>query len=142
MDRGTGGPGSIVRSVVAVIAGYVVALLFVVAYFAIRGAVLGADAPPGTGGAVVSLLFGLAGAVAAGWVTARLAPSDPMRHAVRLIALSLVVGILFTWVFPRGTPEEMALEPVWTRIGNLLVVIAGVPIGARLAIGAAPGTRS
>ena len=122
------------RSILAVVAGYIVAILFVVAFFAIRGAVVG-DAPPGTGGAIVSLLFGLAGAIAAGWVTARLAPAEPMRHAVWLIAVSVTIGVLFTWIFPTGSPEEMALEPLWTQIGNLVVVILGVPVGARLAIG-------
>lgn len=123
------------RSFIAVIAGYGLAILLVFGFFGIRAAIVGPDTVPGTAGALVSLAWGLVVAVAAGWLTARLAPSEPMRHAVWLIALSLTVGILFTWVLPAGSSEEMAREPLWTQIGNLVVVIAGVPIGARLAIG-------
>jgi len=121
------------RSVLAVVAGYVLAALLVFAFFGVRVAVLGPDAVPGTAGSVVSLLWGFIVAGAAGWLTARLAPADPMRHAAWLVALALTIGILFTWVFPAGTAEERVVEPLWVQIGNLVVVVLGVPLGARLA---------
>jgi hypothetical protein len=123
------------RSVIAVIAGYGLAILLVFAFFGIRAALLGPDAVPGTAGALASLVWAFVVAILAGWLTARLAPSEPMRHAVWLIALSVTVGVLFTWVFPAGSSEEMPAEPLWLQLGNLLAVIVGVPIGARLAIG-------
>lgn len=121
------------RSALAVVAGYILALLLVFAFFGVRAAILGPESVPGTAGAVVSLLWALIVAAIAGWLTARLAPSEPMRHAWWLVALSLTIGVLFTWVFPSGTPEERAIEPLWLQIGSLVVVALGVPIGARFA---------
>jgi len=122
------------RSVLAVVAGYILAVLLVFAFFGVRAAILGPQSVPGTTGAILSLLWGLVVAATAGWLTARLAPSEPMRHAAWLVALSVTLGILFTWVFPSGTPEERAMEPLWLQIGNVLVVALGVPVGARFAI--------
>jgi hypothetical protein len=122
------------RSVLAVVAGYVLAVLLVFAFFGVRAAIVGPQSVPGTAGAILSLLWGVLVATSAGWLTARLAPSEPMRHAMWLVALSVTLGILFTWVLPSGTPEERAIEPLWLQIGNLLVVALGVPVGARFAI--------
>lgn len=35
----------------------------------------------------------------------------------------------------RSGPAVLAPEPLWVRIGNLVVVAIGVPIGARWQIG-------
>jgi hypothetical protein len=122
------------RSALAVIAGYVTAVILVVVFFGIHAAIFGARTAPGTAGSLVGLAWGVVTAIAGGWVTARLAPSDPMRHAVWLITLSLTIGILFTWVIPLAPEDARSLEPMWVQIGNLVVVVIGVPIGARLII--------
>ena len=65
-----------------------------------------------------------------GYVAARLAPADPLRHAVIVGALSLVLGILLVTA-PGGGPQ-----PAWwvDALGFLLAVpaaAAGGWLGAR-----------
>ena len=117
------------RSGLAVLAGYVAALVFVFAYHATHDAIFGTGAP-GTVATLVGLGFGLLSAVIGGRVTARLAPSAPMTHAWGLVAFSLTIGIVFLFIIPPELPEGISPEPLWVRIGNLLVVLIGVPIGA------------
>lgn len=128
-----------VRSGLAILAGYVAALVFVFTYHAIHAAMFGTGAP-GTVGALVGLGFGVLSAIIGGWVTARLAPSAPMAHAWGLVALSLTIGIVFLFIIPPELPEGITPEPLWVQIGNLLVVLIGVPIGARWQIGRSAGT--
>lgn len=118
-----------VRSGLAVLAGYVAALVFVFAYYAAYTAMFGSGAP-GTVAMLIGLGFGVFSAILGGWVTARLAPSAPMAHAWGLIALSLTIGILFGFIIPPELPAGISPEPLWVRLGNLVVVVIGVPIGA------------
>lgn len=65
-----------------------------------------------------------------GYVAARLAPDDPLRHALIVGALSLVLGVLVTTAPGEGP------EPAWwvDTLGYLLAVpaaLAGGWLGAR-----------
>jgi hypothetical protein len=71
-------------------------------------------------------VFGIAGA----WLTAKLAPSDPMRHALILGGIGLVLsgaGLVASFT--------MALGPVWYPAALLVVTLPCAWLGARLAMG-------
>lgn len=129
------------RSGLAVLAGYIAALVFVFIYHGSYDALFGSGAP-GTMATLLGLLFGVASAALGGWVTARLAPSRAMAHAWALVAFSLTIGIVFIFLFPPQLPEGISPEPLWVSIGNLLVVLIGVPIGARWQMAGAAGNAA
>ncbi len=88
---------------------------------------------PGLGQPMSNPLFALAAAyraaytVAGGWLTARLAPSRPMRHALVLGAIGLLVGtvgLVATW--GRG------LGPAWYPIAVVAMALPCVWAGAAL----------
>ena len=65
--------------------------------------------------------------IAGGWVTARLAPHRPMRHALMLGAIGLVAatGLVATW----GRPE---FGPRWYPIAIVAMALPCVWAGAKL----------
>ena len=70
--------------------------------------------------------FGVAGA----WLTARLAPSDPMRHALVLGGIGLLLsgaGLIASFT--------MDLGPVWYPLALLIVTLPCAWLGGRLALG-------
>jgi hypothetical protein len=71
-------------------------------------------------------VFGIAGA----WLTAKLAPSDPMRHALILGGIGLLLsgaGLVASFT--------MALGPVWYPAALLVVTLPCACLGGRLALG-------
>jgi hypothetical protein len=71
-------------------------------------------------------VFGIAGA----WLTAKLAPSDPMRHALILGGIGLLLsgaGLVASFT--------MALGPVWYPAALLVVTLPCAWLGGRLALG-------
>lgn len=117
------------RSVAAVLAGFVVVVaLSTAADAAMHG--MGVF-PPADQRMEDPLLFLLALAyrglftVLGGWLTARLAPSSPMRHSLALAALGLLAGLL-------GVMATLAsdLGPLWYAVavavtGPLCVLLGG-----------------
>lgn len=88
---------------------------------------------PGLGERMSDPLFVLAAAyraaytVAGGWITARLAPSRPMRHALVLGVIGLLVGtvgLVATW--GRG------LGPAWYPIAVVAMALPCVWAGAAI----------
>jgi hypothetical protein len=83
---------------------------------------------------LIALSYRLLSAIGAGWITARLAPSRPMYHAVLLGAIGAAIallGVVFAWA---KSPD---LGPIWY---SLLLMLSAIPctwLGGRLA-----GTRS
>ena len=66
--------------------------------------------------------------IAAGWITARLAPSKPMKHALVLGALGALVsliGVVATW--------DLDLGPKWYPISLVFLAIPQAWVGAKLA---------
>lgn len=93
--------------------------------------------PPG-GQAMTDQMFLLAAAyrlaftVVGGYVTARLAPSRPMRHAMVLAGIGVLAGLGGLVAFYKiGGP---AMGPAWYAIQIPLTAIPGVWAGARLAM--------
>jgi len=65
--------------------------------------------------------------IAGGWLTARLAPAEPMRHALRLGYLGTglaLVGLVGTW--------NMGLGPRWYPLALVLLAIPQCWVGGRL----------
>lgn len=91
-------------------------------------------------------LFALASAyralytVAGGYVTARLAPARPMRHAWILAGIGLAAGL--AGVVAYYAIGGAQLGPAWYAISIPLEAIPGVWLGARLATLAVPLSRA
>lgn len=77
---------------------------------------------------MVALAYRGVYAVAGGYVTAALAPNRPVRHAVVLGVVGIVLGVVATW----------GITPAWF---NVLLVVLGLPcvwLGAKPKIGRSP----
>ena len=139
--------GSVVRSTLAVIAGFVVASLVMMAVESLNGRMLYpelgrlaegmtdrdairnlmANAPFG---ALLVVLVGWAlASLVGGWVTARIATNSPAGHGLVLGALLTLGGIANNLMIP---------PPIWFWVVGLVVFIPAAYAGARLA----PGRRS
>ncbi len=80
--------------------------------------------------ALVASSYRLVIGVAAAWLTARLAPHDPMKHALVLGGLGAVValiGVVTTW--------NMDLGPKWYPISLVILALPEAWLGAKLAVG-------
>ena len=74
-------------------------------------------------GTAYRILIGIGGA----WLTARLAPSRPMKHALILGAIGTVLGVLgviVTW--------NKGLGPAWYAIVHPVLAVPEVWLGAKL----------
>ena len=120
------------RSILSVVAGYFTMMVGVSGGLAFMLLVAGSDMPsepqPFDGPAWI-LWFELAvsalAATAGGWVCARLAPKNPMRHAQALAGLMGVLGVV-------SVVGELGLKPLWSSIAVVVVGIAFTLLGARL----------
>ena len=141
------------RTVGAVVAGYVVLAVVVMASFPLLHVLLGADrvylpqrfAPSGLWIALTSAI-GLGAAIAGGATCAAIAKSPAAIRA--LAALVLAFGILAAVFTMRMAPAEATVvrtpdtpmsvsmqqtrQPVWVSLLNPLIGAAGVLIGGRL----------
>jgi hypothetical protein len=129
--------GFVVRSLIAVLAGGVVAaVLFQVgavsAFVGLYGIPLGASAgPPTVGYFVLNLGFAGIAALAGGWLTARLARQWPLAHVG---VLALVLAAVALWGF-TGPASQW---PPWYPPALALVALAGTLAGALLRSGRVP----
>ncbi len=77
--------------------------------------------------ALLAVAYRVVIGVGAGWLTARLAPQRPMRHAIILGAIGVVlglVGLAATW--------NLGLGPRWYPISLVLLAIPQSWAGAKL----------
>ena len=121
-----------VRSVLSVVAGYIVSVAVIIASFGVIGYLfpewflaLGFTEPPGMTILIVSLAFSIVAAVPAEYVTALLAKRKEMKHAIALAVIMLLLGIV-SWSFEGG------IKPVWWYLGLFSLGPGGVLVGARL----------
>ncbi len=124
------------RSVWAIIAG----LLFIVVVTTLADLLMhavGVLPPMGqpTNDALSLLALGYRVVISIGgaWITARLAPSQPMKHALRLGYIGVVLGVvslLATW--------KLALFPQWNMIALVVLAIPQCWAGGLLFISLAP----
>lgn len=94
------------------------------------------DQPIGDGVALLATAYRVVFGVAGGWVTARVAPARPMKHALVLGAIGAVlgtIGVIATW--------NKGLGPHWYPISHVVLAIPECWLGARLFEGRAAGSR-
>lgn len=118
------------RSILSIIAGFI--LIGVLSFgtdAVVRGAMLDAFSVAGRTENVPLLLLTLAYvfvfAVVGCYLTARLAPHSPMKHALILGLLGLVFNIV-------GTTLMWNTAPVWYHVAALLLVMPAAWLGGRL----------
>jgi peptidoglycan/LPS O-acetylase OafA/YrhL len=111
------------RSIAAVIVGYLVLAVAIMALFAVWFG--SSDAQPTGAFMIYSLIYGLMAAIVAGYITALIAGRAEMRHAIALAAVALILGIV-SMVMAGGR------EPLWYQVANLFVVVDGVLTGGFL----------
>lgn len=124
-----------IRSVLSILAGFVVMTTCVMGFTLAAMAVLYPGQPldaridPSAGWIAVNLAYSLAAAVAGGWVTARIATRSPMGHAVALALIVLAMAVVGR--FTGGTAT--GAQPGWYATAVSAVGIAGVLLGGWLA---------
>lgn len=118
------------RSILAVLAGYVTLVLGVtstlaILFFVARDA-FPTEPGPWTGPRwvlVVEIVSGLAVAVLGGYVCALVARRRELAHGLALAGVALLLGIL-------SATMEQGGKPLWSSIGVALAGVIGIPIGA------------
>jgi hypothetical protein len=121
----------ILRSIAAVLVGYLVFALSAVAFFKLAG-----RAPHSVQPAwfmVASALYGMFFAALGGWVAARVAPSRPVGHAIAM-ALVLALGAAVSLVMSPG------VRATWSQWSALLLMAPSAWLGGRLAASRLAGT--
>jgi hypothetical protein len=124
------------RSVLAVVAGFLVTTLLAVgADLALRALVPGAFSPDGrierTSLLLLALAYGAASAVVGAYVTGRLAPSRPVTHALVLGAIALALGIL-------ASASRWDHAPAWYHLAALALTLPSAWAGGTLAMRGRP----
>ena len=111
---------NVLRSIGAVLGGYLVFLVSAVALFQVAKRPPGVW--PGLGFAAFSILYGAAFAMAAGWVAARLAPRSPLAHA------GVVAGLLAT-IACVSMLAQMRQASHWSQWAAILLFAPAAVIG-------------
>lgn len=109
-----------IRSILAVFVGYLVIALPIIALFAIWFREPGTK--PTEGFMLFSLGYSFLFAAVGGYVTSLIAKRSEMKHATALAAFSALMGIV-SMIISAGQ------EPLWYQIANIVVLVAGVPLG-------------
>lgn len=109
-----------IRSISAVIAGYLVIAIAIVGLFAVWfGPVSGV---PTKGFLIYSLVYGFFAAITGGYVTALVAGRAELKHAVGLAVLVAIAAVISAVMYAGR-------EPLWYQFANLVVVTDGVLLG-------------
>lgn len=133
---------SILRSIAAVVAGFIAASIVMTIVEAINGRVLYPElgkaaegmtdreairallATAPVGAFLIVIVGWFLGGLAGGWVAARLAPKSALGHALVLGALLTLAGIANNLMIP---------PPLWFWIASLVVLLPATYLGARFA---------
>jgi hypothetical protein len=123
---------TLLKSLGALIAGYLVSALLIGVTIALLGGLFPESyRPENTAWVVFNVLYGCVYAVAGGYVTAWLAPSRPVTHAIVLGGLMAALAVL-TAVMAAGTPPAAgeARQPGWYYPALAVVVLPSIVLGA------------
>jgi len=133
---------SVLRSIVAVVAGFIAASIVMMIVETINGHVLYPElgnaasgmtdreairalmAAAPVGAFLVVIAGWILGALAGGWVTARLAPQAAAQHGLVLGALLTLAGVANNLMIP---------PPLWFWVVSLIVLMPAAYVGARFA---------
>lgn len=78
---------------------------------------------------VLALAYRIVFAVAGGYVTARLAPTRPMRHVLVLLIIGTVLGLLGVLSSWNKGPEY---GPLWFSLGIVITCVPSTWLGGLL----------
>lgn len=124
----------LVRSIGAVVIGYLVFALSAVALF--QGSGREPHAPQPAWFMAASTLFGMVFAAVGGWVATRIAPSHPRQHAAA-VAVLLGLGAAVSLVMSPAT------DATWSQWGALLLMAPAAFLGGtRTSTGGRSASRS
>jgi hypothetical protein len=125
---------SILQSVGAVIAGYLVSAILTAITIAALGALFPASYnPENLGWVIFNVIYGCAFAVVGGYVLARLAPSRPFIHATVLGMLMAIFAVLTGYAVASAPPSpEYANQPGWYYPVLAITVLPCILLGAWL----------
>ncbi len=112
-----------IRSIFAVIGGFLVMMVAVMALFAVW--FRGPTTEPTRGFMLLSLVYGFLCAIGGGYVTGLMAKSSQMNHALALAGLTAVMAII-SIITSNGQ------EPRWLQVTNLLTGVVGVCLGGSI----------
>ena len=118
----------VVRSILAVIAGMivVVALSEGIDFLAVRTGLLSFGGPDPTAAFAIATLYRSIAAVAGGFVTAKLAPTAPVTHAIGLGAIGTALAL-------AGVLTHLSMPHLWYPIALVVTALPCTWIGGRLA---------
>ena len=127
---------SILRSIGAVMAGYLVSALLTGLTIAALGALFPASYnPENLEWVIFNVLYGCAFAVVGGYVAARLAPARPMAHAIVLGLLMAVFAVITGYAVSVTPPSpEYANQPGWYYPVLAITVLPSILLGAWLSV--------
>lgn len=118
------------RSILAVVAGVLVIIVVTVLVdmgMHVTGVFPPSDQPLNDTQCVIAILYRIVISVGGAWLTARLAPDKPMKHAMFLGCVGTVlglVGVVATW--------NLGLSPRWYPIALAVLAIPQCWIGGKL----------
>jgi len=121
---------TILRSIVAVVAGYLASALLIGVTVPLVGALIPASlSPANTGWVMANVAYGCVFAAVGGYLTAWLAPSRSLAHALVLGLLMAVFAALTGWAIANSPPlPGYADQPGWYYPALALTVgAAGAP---------------
>ena len=114
--------GFVLRSIAAVVAGYVVFAGSAALLFQLSG--IDPHAPSSAGFKIGSIIWGVVFALVAGWLTARVAARRPGAHAA-VLALLIAAGALISLL--ASSPAS-----VWSQMAALVLMAPAAWIGGVL----------
>lgn len=117
---------TIVRSVVAVVVGYLIFAVSAFAFFRLSGQAPHAVAPVPI--MATSIAVGMVAAVLGGYVAARLAPGQPLAHGVA-VAVVLAIGAAVSLMMTATSGA------VWSQVAALVAMAPCAVLGGRLGAG-------
>ncbi|MBI1389525.1 MAG: hypothetical protein GC154_13865 [bacterium] len=124
---------TIMRGVLAVLVGFMVINIAVMAFFVIAFYdQLGKSEPPDPSAISAafmagSIAFGFIAAAVGGFLTALIAGRDEWKYACVIIGVFLALSIMNIY-------SARSQEPLWAQIGNTLAMIGGIGLGTFLRV--------
>ncbi len=125
---------SILYSIGALIAGYVVSALLTGVTIMVLGALFPESyKSENMEWVIFNVVYGCAYAIAGGYVTARLAPARPMAHAFVLGVLMALLALLTAYMVATTPPSpEYVNQPGWYYPALAVTVLPSILLGAGL----------
>lgn len=123
---------SVLQSIGAVLAGYIVSAVLTAITIAVLGALFPRSYnPENIEWVIFNVLYGCAFAVVGGYVVARLAPSSPFVHAIVLGVLMAIFALLTGYAVSVALPSpEYANQPGWYYPVLAITVLPSILLGA------------